>query len=443
MTVSNGVRMGSGRLIGGAGNLFIGGGLTQTGGIISNVQGTLSLSGSLSVKGTNSNNPTRFTATGTLVASDYATQYLTFGASNVRRQLGSLTMARNHHVVASGSSLNLSGALTVNGGGYLDLSTESKALVVRRGITIAASGTGALVTNSNVTASGSISVGTNGQFDMSAGTLQLNGNYQQVNLNGETIPTLRVSTTSGAYLTGNVTVSTALTVDASSTLSLGSKTLTTTNATITNAGLVRLQTGVHYHPSASFYIADSTYAEDADTSLGTVYFTISDENRNLDGTTAETFTITVSLANGDSETVTLTESAVASGIFRGSISVIRNIVTAGDGILEALASSTMTASYTDSDDSQTDSDTATLTVASLSSTNQQTGGGGGGRSRVLSTATPVVAPSTPTTPTVRTPSTGGPTLTLQQRVELRRQARTAMLSRAAERAAARRAKWGR
>ncbi len=213
------VRIGSGKLIGGTGNISVAGNYTQTGGLVS-AQGTLSVSGSLFL----ANVLTNFTSTGTIALTGSGNQTLTLGTAPRVLKLNNLTLRNagqsttNSIIVASGS-LNLSGALTINQG-KLDLATNSKNLNYRNGLTIGSNARASLSTNSNVTSSGTISVNSaGGGLSVTAGTwtLQTKGNvshdfggFKVVNL---TVNNTGVADSNVVTITGNpLNVSGALTV---------------------------------------------------------------------------------------------------------------------------------------------------------------------------------------------------------------------------------------
>ena len=83
---------------------------------------------------------------------------------------------------------------------------------------------------------------------------------------------------------------------------------------------------------------------------GTLYFVVTDLDQNKNPLVAETVHITVTSSTGDLETVTLTESGVNTGIFRGSIPYVVSLpVTQGNGTMTALPGATLNFTYTDPD----------------------------------------------------------------------------------------------
>jgi len=171
----------------------------------------------------------------------------------------------------------------------------------------------------------------------------------------------------------------------------------TAQGTYTNAGLVTVNTGGGgkiVHTAESVKITDSVGTEVSSISSdGTLYVTVQDKNRNLNGAAVETMTFPVSFnaaAGSDSETITLTETSVSSGIFRNTsaVNVVNStVVSAGNNQFELTGSGVGTGSYTDNQDAaDTGSDTVTLTYVAASA--GSSGGGGGGLGSAGSPALP-------------------------------------------------------
>ena len=177
-----GIRIGSGFLIGGFTGSGIeiassGSGYTQTGGVVS-LAGPLMLSGSFKVQSTTTKRVS-FTSTGTLTLNGSSNQFFTNGQGGTRtngKYLGSITVRNSgasnttNKVIVSGSTLGLSGALTITTG-TLDLTTNSVPLIAEDGnITIANAALAGLTTASDVTHSGALTVGYNAAFGLTGGT---------------------------------------------------------------------------------------------------------------------------------------------------------------------------------------------------------------------------------------------------------------------------------
>lgn len=223
-----------------------------------------------------------------------------------------------------------------------------------------------------------------------------------------------VSSGSIGSISGNILFSS--TYGNTGTFNVGSGTATTTGAftntggtvqvspgrweapsTIANTGTITLGSGTIIHAADSIKLTNSSGVEATFSTGDGVYVTVQDGNRNLDGTAIETMTIpvTINAAGGsDSETLTLTETTVSSGIFRNSSAinlVTSNVATAGNSQFELTATGVGTASYTDNQDStDTGSDTATFTYVAASASSASTGGGGLG-----SSGSNAIAPVTP------------------------------------------------
>lgn len=210
-------------------------------------------------------------------------------------------------------------------------------------------------------------------------------NYYALEFNGAGPYDLTASTT--ALGTTSVASTTTLAVGTNDFTSLG---------TITNTGLITVNTGGGgsiIHPNESHAFSDS-----AGVTVGTVnvggrlYVTLQDSNLNLDGTAVETVNVTVS--GSDSETLTLTETGAATGIFRNTTGmeiIYSSGATAANGRLEIPASETLTSTYTDPyDATETDLATVSASIALATPTPSSGGGGGGG----LPASTPPPPPTT-------------------------------------------------
>ncbi len=95
--------------------------------------------------------------------------------------------------------------------------------------------------------------------------------------------------------------------------------------------------------------ADRTQYEEG----ATIWVEVTDADENLDPAVRETVQVTITAPSGESETVTLTETAANTGIFRGSIASLGRAGAPDDGVLNVIAGAsgaTITATYTDKDD---------------------------------------------------------------------------------------------
>lgn len=288
---SAGVKVGSGRLIGGNATIRVAatsGGFTMTGGIVAGLQSTTTLSGSLSITDGSAAGSPSFTATGTLIF-DGTAQTLTLGT------LGQIT------------------GLRVDNGSTTTLGANAKAI----------------------------------------GTVTVN--------------------------TGGI-------------LAMSSYTLASTGASITIYGRLNENTGKVVHTGTGL-ITGSDYSAQITTIDRTAYLQVTDGDENLSGSVLDTISVTLAAGTGDSETVTLSETSVSSGIFRGSIPAILGSYTAANGLLETAQNTTATLTFTDAEDALSSSDSSEFIIGAgtgntgTSSGGSSGGGGGGGGRSTTATVT--------------------------------------------------------
>lgn len=411
---TDGVRMGSGRLIGSghllgdSSDIAIAGDFTMTGGIVRLGATNLSLSGSLSITKGATSSYTDFVSTGSIVFSGRsADQNFTIGSTVSNVSLKNLVLnntagTTSDDIIVSGSPLELSGVLLITQGN-LDLATNNVVLAVESGVTLAANAQATLTTDANISASGHIVAGAGAAFLLTTNTVTLNGVNQNLDTNNSPFYNLTVGPTGTVTLTSDQSVTNTLQINTGSTLSLGSYTIYATGTTIINYGTITEGTGKIEH-TASATVTDSAYAADETFTAGdTVYFSLTDSDENISGTAADTVSVTVTLATGDSEAVTLTETTNTSGVFRGSILSATQLNTAAivadNGYLEAPSATTITLSYTDAQDEGTVTDTSALGMAAASTTTTTTTSGqsGGRRSGGGGTTTVHAAPNAEST----------------------------------------------
>ncbi|MEQ1661546.1 MAG: hypothetical protein ABL877_02495 [Thiobacillus sp.] len=91
-----------------------------------------------------------------------------------------------------------------------------------------------------------------------------------------------------------------------------------------------------------------------------VFIRVTDHDQNLNAAVPETITVTVTTSGGDSETLTLTETGISTGVFTGYIQSTSIATSSGNCTLDFPTSQTLTASYTDPLDAVT-----TVTDAAL------------------------------------------------------------------------------
>lgn len=390
---SGGLRMGSGRIMLGTGvNLVISGSFTQTGGAFGNGRASsqLVLSGNLLVY-----RRARFRFSGTILFEGVANQTFSFSGSYLDAAGADIAAGKLRF---SGIILNSVGAgtadtLTVSGtrlkansltvtNGTLNMEARDVPLALSGTLTIADDADASFDTEDNVTMSGSITTGASGRFYMSGGTLTLNGIEQRLDLSGigSQIHTMLLQS-SGSF-TSTALLTSSLTVTGANTLLLGANTVYLTGATLVNYGTITESTGKLVHTGSAFRITDSAYVEDAEVKTAeTMYFTLTDSDENIDGTTADTVAITVSISGGDSESVTLTETWNRSGIFRGSIPTAKASATTSDGTLQTTTDKIVTATFTDAQDGLSNTDTTIFTPIATTATNSTNSGGGSSQSR--------------------------------------------------------------
>ncbi|MDP3793260.1 MAG: hypothetical protein Q8R07_00735, partial [Candidatus Uhrbacteria bacterium] len=192
----------------------------------------------------------------------------------------------------------------------------------------------------------------------------------------------------------------------SGTLAVGANTLTAVGL-ITNTGTITETTGSIVHAAEYVKFVDTNGTQQSSyTTPGSVYVEVQDSNRNLLGATVETLTIPVTInvaAGSDSETLTLTETGAATGIFRKAAAsnlVSSNAASVGNGHFEIIASGTGTGAYTDAQDS-TDASSTTASLVFVtnngggnSGSTGGGGGGGGGGSFAIAPVTPTPVPAT-------------------------------------------------
>ena len=402
---STGFRVGSGSFAGCDATIRIGAtgsGFTMTGGIVRGIMNNMTMSGSFKMQTGGSYVPT-FTATGTIILDGAADQSFTRESGTMK--LGSLTLQNtgggtsDDIIVKNSAGLNMSGSIVVTTGN-LDLSTNSVDLVIRGHITVADAAQATFATAGNVTASGSISVGTTGSFSMAGSkTLTLNGTDQNIDTNNSSIYNITIGVSSGATLTSNEQVTGTLQINTGATLAMGVYSFGATGATILNYGTIAEDTGKLVYRVGTTKITNDSYVEVDDIKTGNaVYMTLTDSDENISGTAIDTVTVTLSATTGDSESITLYETSKTSGIFRSSINTENAAYSTNNGTMQTTADAYLTLSYTDAQDGLTGVDLANFTALSGSATASSgtsggggtRGGGGGGRAPAATVAKPTV-----------------------------------------------------
>ncbi|MBI4356126.1 MAG: DUF11 domain-containing protein [Candidatus Omnitrophica bacterium] len=173
-------------------------------------------------------------------------------------------------------------------------------------------------------------------------------------------------------ITEAATITGALTVGSGTTLDIGGElVMTASGSSIDNSGTID-ETGVDQdgdpvkitHPATSCKLTDKDGNEVAGYALkdDLLYVTLVDEDENLNGTAADTANgVTVSISGGDSETMSgtyiLTETGAKTETFRNTTGLPTALLQAGqtgtanNGVLELLATDTISVAYTDGEDS--------------------------------------------------------------------------------------------
>lgn len=101
-----------------------------------------------------------------------------------------------------------------------------------------------------------------------------------------------------------------------------------------------------------------------------MFVEVSDADRNSDPTTEQTVQVTIATPIGDSETITLNETGANTGIFTAQVETSCNgIATTENGVVDAAANSTVSATYIDLSDSTGNTVNRTATIYANPSTN--------------------------------------------------------------------------
>jgi hypothetical protein len=274
-----------------------------------------------------------------------------------------------------------------------------------------------------------LSIGGNATFTAATGTVTYTGGWNGgapgniIFIATTTFYTLNLSPTSTAAVTFKVATSSSATIGAgggtfnsgvtfvvaSGATLTANGTITATGVTWTNYGTVtRGANGKIVKASASQFddgagAAKSSFSGD---DRNSVYVRVTDSSLNFNAAVAETQTATIVARSmiADTETVTLTETTVNSGIFSGGVTFGMsgtNVV----GQLDYQGPGTLAFAYTDSQDS---SDTGNGTG---SFTGTAPGGGGSSSAATQTTTTTTVTPTTETT-TVAPAATVTPMVTI-------------------------------
>ncbi|PIR48902.1 hypothetical protein COU80_01830 [Candidatus Peregrinibacteria bacterium CG10_big_fil_rev_8_21_14_0_10_55_24] len=179
--LSSGIRVGSGRIIGGNAPIALSGSYTQTGGIVSGIMDTFTISGSLTItKGSGSSYST-FTSTGAIILDGVTDQTFTVGA-NVTKTFSGITLQNAGGGTADDIIMDVSGGLTLQGNltittGSLDLSTNDVTLDVAQDVILANSAQAAM-SGATMTLAGDLTVRPLATFTNTMGTVTFDGTTQ-------------------------------------------------------------------------------------------------------------------------------------------------------------------------------------------------------------------------------------------------------------------------
>lgn len=277
------------------------------------------------------------------------------------------------------------------GSAQSDVNIGFDSLYIQSGATVAFSGTsvgptvtttGVLTNNGTLTLNNtSLSLAGLALDGMGAPTTALTGSGAYVFTNSdlrifgsvpETIPVAVYQDLSllgsGTYtLSASTTVMATTTITSGATLDLSTYQLSAIGD-IANSGLITSSTGaVLHHPVDYVRFSDSsgtlvTSLTDGDS----LYMTLKDQSRNLDGGLVETMVITATStapAGSDSESLTLTETSASSGIFRNtSVIPVGSVTIAAteNGTFELIGDGIGNATYVDAFDASDSSSTSVL-----------------------------------------------------------------------------------
>lgn len=378
--------------------------------------------------------------------------------------LSNTNKAGSHSVVVSTNPFNLSGALTI-ATGKLDLTTNSMAIRTR-GITINNHASGALVTNSNVTNSGSVTIsGSSPTVTISAGTwTQISQSNTTLNFAGKPVYNFTLNNT-GVAGSKTETLGGALNMSGSLTITSGILDTSTSGYGMSITG--NMNNSVTFNANGSAITVGGNWTTQAAGSFteGTSTVTMNGTNKTLSGSTTfyrfakspsgnDTLNFAVGTTTTTTNRLTLTSAAGALSLrsttdgSRYTIAAVGNVYTIGTlNVKDSNASYTIVCQDCTNSGNNSDGWVFTTTSASTTTTSGTSGGGsggGGGRS-YLNTGTPasvMPAPRAPVIPATKVtpPGKSQAPKTLSERLQERKQAREAALARIKARAAQRKAK---
>ncbi|MEK7647691.1 MAG: hypothetical protein AAB384_01480 [Patescibacteria group bacterium] len=143
---------------------------------------------------------------------------------------------------------------------------------------------------------------------------------------------------------------------------------------IANSGTLT-QTGTIINPNGYLRFVDGSGTQQSTITYRAgdlLYVEVNDDDGNLNGSTSESMTagsnqIRLYSNTGDAESVLMTETGVATGIFRGALTVRgTNVASVGDGTLDMTGNGTLSVAFVDATNT-TDASTTTISVLSQGS----------------------------------------------------------------------------
>jgi hypothetical protein len=373
------------------------GAVTSTGALTIASGGTLTMStGTTTVLGDFTNSGTFTAGTGTVffdgsanqtvaggavfyaVSSTKSSGTVTFSASSTIIGTANMSGADTWSTDAAAGGLTLVLAFTVPTGSTFDIGAGSATTVS------ALYSTGTITGGTGTLSLNSFFDGTGGTFTPETGTVRYTSS-SAMNATSTVYYNLEFSGGTTYTVTASTTAIGTTTIRSGSTLAIAASQTYTGLGTFSNAGTISSgASATIVHPAESVEFTDSGgTAATSFTAPTTVYVTIQDSDRNTNAATAQTITVAIStsaVAGSDSETITLTETGVATGIFRGSMSLVgTNAVSTSGNRIEIIANGVGTAAYTDAQDATDNarSGSTNLIYAASATTGGGSGGSGG------------------------------------------------------------------
>ncbi|TSC57336.1 MAG: hypothetical protein Greene041619_1208 [Candidatus Peregrinibacteria bacterium Greene0416_19] len=305
---SSNFKVGSGRFVGGNAAIMNAGTYTQTGGVVTGIMNNFVSSGSVSITKGAASAYSTFTSTGTIILDGNADQNFTVGAT-VSKTFKNLTLDNSGAGTSDDIVVNVNGGLFLSGAlvitlGNLDLTTNSNALVVDGGITLADAAEATLTTNSNVTASGTITVNNAATITVTAGTWTLNDDSDQtVDLDGQSLYGLTINNTGGGTNDDIVIAADGqLNLSGALTITLGNLDLTTNTETmvvdrgitVANSAQATLTTNSNVTASGTILVNDDAVI----TVTGGTWTLNDDSDQTFDIDGQSIFNLTINNAGG-------------------------------------------------------------------------------------------------------------------------------------------------